>query len=198
MQISPQTLALNCLFTILLPVVSYAQCSIGSIPNTTPTAQFINHGNGTVTDTKTGLMWKRCAEGSIWVKDTCTNIQFIGGQAFEMEPNEFTWQGALQQAKIVNNAGGFAGKTDWRLPNIKELASLIEEQCYVPAINMAISFPRDSLKATSSYWSSTTTAENGSYAWQVNFFNGDIYWQDKHTSSPSFGSKYLARLVRGG
>ncbi|MCI5136188.1 MAG: DUF1566 domain-containing protein, partial [Candidatus Electrothrix sp. AW2] len=25
--------------------------------------QYIDHGNGTVTDTKTGLMWKRCSEG---------------------------------------------------------------------------------------------------------------------------------------
>jgi len=39
----------------------------------------------------------------------------------------FTWETALQQPGLVNSVG-FAEHSDWRLPNVKELASLVEEK----------------------------------------------------------------------
>lgn len=61
---------------------------------------YVDHGNGTLTDSKTGLMWKRVGEGT------------------------FTWDEAIRfngQDRVVR----FAGFDDWRLPNISELKSLL-------------------------------------------------------------------------
>jgi hypothetical protein len=109
----------------LFPLVGNAQtCQTASIPATTPTSQLTDNGNGTVTDTKTGLMWKQCSEG-------LTGADCATGSA-----EIYTWQAALAQAQTVNTSGGFAGHTDWRLPNVKELRSITEKQCYYPAINL--------------------------------------------------------------
>jgi hypothetical protein len=52
----------------------------------------------------------------------------------------FLWQQALQDVVDSNAQGGFAGFTDWRLPNVKELISIVEHQCANPAVNETI-FP---------------------------------------------------------
>lgn len=69
--------------------------------------------DGTVIDPRTGLMWKRCAEGQAFDPDTasCT------GDPVPI-PN---WKTALEEA---GKRTSFAGHDDWRLPNIKELFSL--------------------------------------------------------------------------
>lgn len=50
----------------------WGQTCNSNIPESTPTSRFTDNGNGTVTDTKTGIMWKRCAEGQIWTGSTCS------------------------------------------------------------------------------------------------------------------------------
>jgi len=151
-------------------------CNTASIPASTPDNQLTDNGNNTVTDNKTGLMWKKCVEGV--TGSTCDS-----GSA-----GSFTWQQALAQPAIVNNAGGFAGYSDWRLPNIKELTSIVEEQCYDPAINLN-RFPN----ATSSYvWSGSPHALDSSYAWYVNFYHGGSDGGGHRNSS------WFVRLVRGG
>ncbi len=120
-------------------------CTAGN-PNanlveTTPTADFdISATDGTVIHTKTGLMWKRCAEGQTWDGTTCT------GSA-----SNFNWQNAL--AAAANST--FAGYSDWRLPNIKELQSIVESCGYSPAINRTIfpAIPSVLLLVGFEYWS---------------------------------------------
>jgi len=104
-------------------------CTAGN-PNTstfeaTPTSDFTDNGNGTVTHTKTGLMWKRCAEGQTWDGSTCT------GNGTGMN-----WSDALTTAEGAT----FAGHSDWRLPNVKELYSIVETCGGGPAINQTV-FP---------------------------------------------------------
>ena len=150
-------------------------CNTASITASTPTADFIDNGNGTVTHTKTGLMWKQCTEG------------LSGAGCATGTATLYTWQGALQAAQTLNAAGGFAGFTDWRVPNQKELNSIVERQCNAPAIN-ATTFPNT---ISSWYWSATPVAGFATGAWSVRFNDGSDLAYGKSTN-------YYVRLVRGG
>ena len=157
----------------LLPVIAIAQtCQTTSIPATTPTNRFTDNKNGTVSDTKTGLMWKKCSEGQ-------------SGSTCEGSAATYNWQQALQQAQTVNNGGGFAGHSDWRVPNVKELLSIVEEQCVEPAINLTV-FPNT---PNSAFWSSSPSAYYSDNAWYVAAANGNANGNDK-------GSGRYVRLVR--
>ncbi len=147
-------------------------CYPESIPASTPDSQLQDNSDGTVTDTKTGLMWKQCVEG------------LSGPDCASGSAKTFTWQQALQQAQAVNS-GSFAGFSDWRVPNIKELLSLVEHQCSSPAINLT-RFPNAS---SAVLWSSSFDAGYPTYAWSVYFDNGDTC---------SYGKYYdfQLRLVR--
>ena len=140
----------------LLPIMAEAQtCQTNSILATTPTNRFTINNDGTVSDTKTGLTWKKCSEGQSGVD--CR----IGAAA------TYTWQSALQQAQSVNNNGGFAGYKNWRLPNMKELNSIVEEQCSQPSINLVV-FPES--QSSNLYWSSSPNSSNS--AWGIVFYSG--------------------------
>ena len=69
---------------------------------------FIDNGDGTVTNTDTGLMWQ---------KDT--------------DPDTYEWQDALSYCENLT----LAGYDDWRLPNVNELQSLVDYERYSPTIN---------------------------------------------------------------
>ncbi len=166
------------LLCCILPAVSvHAEqiCKPDSIPASTPDSQLIDNGDGTVTDSKTGLMWKKCLEG------------LSGNNCESGSVNSFTWQEALQQPSTVNNAGGFAGYANWRLPNIRELISLIEDQCYDPAINLNY-FPNTT---NHTCWSGSPYMGLSDSAWVVVFYNGNSY--DNYR-----GFTNAVRLVRGG
>jgi hypothetical protein len=151
-------------------------CRTDSIPASTPDSQFINNNDGTITDLKTGLMWKKCLEG------------FSGSSCESGSMEFFTWQQALQQPKVVNSGDGLAGYHDWRIPNIRELRSIVEEQCYHPAININ-RFPNT--PDTYSAWSGTPYNFRDDRAWTVYFGFGDSYLELRSDS-------FAVRLVRGG
>lgn len=161
---------------LLLSGPGWALCAGGNensaVISTTPTTDFVVHGNGTVTHTPTGLMWKRCSEGQSWDGSTCTGMASF-----------FTWQEALNHA---NTAPTFAGHNDWRLPNRKELASLVERRCWSPSINTVL-FPQT---PPFRFWSSSPSADGS--AWDVRFLNGRV----RDFLAKSNVSR--ARLVRAG
>jgi len=141
-----------------------------NIPASNPDAVYIDHGDGTVTDTRTDLMWKQCAEGL-----SGTNCQIGSAQ-------NFTWADALARAK----ASTFANYADWRLPNVKELSSLVEECRWAPSINTN-RFPNT---PSEPFWSGSPNASSPKVWLVVNFDVGQV--------GRLFGSFSRVRLVRGG
>ncbi|WP_150047684.1 MULTISPECIES: Lcl C-terminal domain-containing protein [Methylomonas] len=171
--------SLLCLSLGLALNVQAQTCKTDSISASFPNERFTEHGDGTLTDMKTGLMWKRCSEGQ-------------SGDACQTDSAEtFTWEEALTKVKTLNDAGGFVGKTNWRLPNLKELRSLVEVQCSNPAINLE-AFPAF---ASLFYWSSTTVANDGGQAWGVRFSDGSDGASPKTAAvdSPLRGAVLLVR-----
>lgn len=152
-----------------------------SIPATTPTNQFSFEDDGAVvTDNKTDLMWARCPAGYGWAEDgnrTCTVL--ADGVVGLM-----SWSSALVFAS--DNTDSYLEYSGWRLPNVKELASIIERRCAGYAVNHDVFGPTATFSAK--YWSNTHVRETGLVR-SVNYFSGEIV-ADTPTSS------LLVRLVR--
>ena len=125
----------------------------------TAVGAYTDNGDGTVTDTSTALTWQKASSsGKTW-----------------------------EQALVYCEGLSLGARTDWRLPTIKELNSLVDYSLYGPAINTTY-FPNT---VSSFYWSSTTDASYTNSAWCVDFLFGVDYMGYK-------GSNYDVRAVRGG
>jgi len=135
-----------------------------AIAATTPSADFSDNGDGTVTHHTTGLIWQRCSLGQSWDGVNCTG-----------EATVFSWPEALAAA-VQHSLAGFS---DWRLPNKNELASIVEYRCYQPAINNQ-QFPNT---PSAWYWSSSPGANESGNAWDVSFDGGSVYSRNKYDSS---------------
>jgi hypothetical protein len=114
--------------------------------------------NGTVTDNLTGLIWLQNAN--------------CFGQKF--------WTTALSDANGLATGscsltdGSSAG--DWRLPNVKELQSLVDFSNTSPSLPGG--HPFSGVQA-SSYWSSTSYTDATSNAWFVHFIGGFVVASSK-------------------
>ena len=142
--------------------------------NFTPTTDFTDNNDGTVTHLKTGLTWMRCPRGQTSTGTTCGGF-----------PDEYSWYETLRR---LNNFT-FAGHSDWRLPTAAELLTIVEYRNLGFAVNNAV-FPQWG-DGSSRFWSSSTYAGSGDYAWYVNFFYGSDFPGDT-------GERLAARYVRGG
>jgi len=134
-------------------------------------APYVDNGDGTVTDTVTGLMWDQCSLGQ--------------GTGCSGTANTYTWADALTAA-ATQNVALYKGHSDWRLPSMVELESLVKLGSY-PAID-TLAFPNT---PTSYFWSASTSVPDPASAWYVVFSSGDGYAGDKTFS-------FRARLVRSG
>jgi len=107
-----------------------------------PSPRFVDNADGTVTDKLTGLMWTKDAN---------------------LPNSNISWYQAIDFVKTVN-AGNY---TDWRLPNVKEIESLLN----AGESNIALWLTGQGFTNVQSYgyWSSTTSAFFCSDAWTVNF-----------------------------
>ena len=128
-------------------------------------------GSSSVTvDNITGLMW-------------VTNPSDAGMGA------TYNWQNALAACETtIGGAGTYATYSDWRLPNVRELMSIVDYGvCSQPHINMTFFFGT----SAAVYWTSTTYAAGSTGAWEVDFSDGSVNYYGKSTSQ-------LVRCVRGG
>jgi hypothetical protein len=117
-----------------------------------PSPRFIDNGDETVTDNLTGLMW---------TQDSNLGDGFM------------TWNEAINYANSLSlgSEGCGTSYTDWRLPNVKELQSLIDFSNYNRALPTGHPFSNE---APTTYWSSTTYVAYGIYAWIVSLATGDV------------------------
>ena len=97
-----------------------------------------------------------------------------------------SWQEALAYVAAMNQERAL-GYADWRLPNRRELRSLISHQAKKPALPEGHPF-RNVFPAW--YWTSTTAAINSAYAWYVHTEGGRMFYGHK-------GQFYLLWPVRG-
>ncbi|MBC8420655.1 MAG: DUF1566 domain-containing protein, partial [Desulfobacterales bacterium] len=110
-----------------------------------PQPTYTDNGNGTVTDLNTGLMWQ---------------------QGDSQNASSRTWQ----EAGDYCSGYSLAGHSDWRLPNRRELMSIVDYGRYNPAIDTAY-FPNC---GSSGYWSDSTYAGDSNQAWAVDFYFGYV------------------------
>jgi hypothetical protein len=117
-------------------------------------------GHDTVVDQGTGLEWQKSDDAI---------------------PRN--WQDALAYCENLS----LYSQTDWRLPNIRELKSIVDVSRFYPAMDPAFHC------RLSSYWSATTVADQhpATSAWTVFFANGDDNWETKDKG-------HYVRCVRSG
>ncbi len=101
-----------------------------------------------VSDLSTGLMWLRSAMGS---KDV------------------LNWPASLIEVQRLN-ANRTHGYDDWRLPNIRELESLVALDQHSPSLPESHPFQN----IGKGYWSSTTSVYDSSYAWVLYTDDGNV------------------------
>ncbi|HAK93578.1 MAG TPA: hypothetical protein DCM87_00850 [Planctomycetes bacterium] len=119
-----------------------------------PTAgRFTDNGDGTVTDNCTGLVWQ---------KDTA---DVNGDGTIVWEQDTLTWQNALKYCESLE----FAGHDDWRLPNVRELQSIVDYGRRDPSIDPVFGAKSER------YWSSSTHVSLPGYAWLVYFYDGYVF-----------------------
>ena len=138
-----------------------------------PIPRFTDHGDGTVTDNLTRLIW----------------LKQLGcfGQK--------TWDDASASCNAL--ADGDCGLTDgsvpgdWRLPNVKEFTSLVDYSKVDPALPSGYPFQGNMPIVSSFWWTSTTNASNDflTLAWAFEWFRGSL-----HYGADKTGSLYVMRV----
>ena len=142
-------------------------------PTTTQRPAYIDNQDGTVTDPTTGLIWMRCAMGQTWDGATCTGTA-----------STYTFN----QAYALTGNVTFAGQSDWRLTNIRELQTIVDRTKFNPAIDNS-AFPNSPVN---NFWTVTTDLRFPSMlAWAVGFGFGNA-------EAYATNSTYSVRLVRSG
>ncbi len=151
-----------------------------------PTPRFVDNGDGTVTDNLTGLTWLKdaaCMGQMHWGDDANETFDMInrlnGGEDFSCNdymPSTFD---------------------DWRLPNVREMYSLIHYGFYDPAVSNTSGTGKwsegDPFTGVGShkYWTSTTRVGYTHHVWIVYLYIGDVEDADKFYT-------YYMWPVRGG
>jgi hypothetical protein len=118
------------------------RCVRSTTKMTLPSPRYGIPGDGTVLDVASMLVWQR-----------------------DVDDNLRTWSEATNHCAVLSLAGG-----GWRLPNMKELQTLIDETAQNPAID-ATAFADTPAEA---FWTSSPMTE-GTEAWFVSFYGGVAY-----------------------
>jgi hypothetical protein len=197
---------------------------------------YTDNGDGTITDNNTGLTWEKkdVLDGTVnaanledadncypW-SGTCGPGGVACGTDADCEANGPCQAADCQTASPDGltifkwvaqlNTASFARHNDWRIPNLRELQSLVDSATSNPSVAPAFNGAScgagctDITSAACSctggyyywyygyyygYWSSTTYQPSPSYAWTVSFYDGHVSYNFK-------SNNFYVRAVRGG
>ena len=168
------------------------------------TVRFTDNGDGTVTDALTGLMWEKkadldgapvvCSSGAACPDPHDADNQYTYSAGDPLGPPGTAFTVMLAQ---LNAGGGFAGHTDWRLPTLPELQSLVDYADGGSPVTPA-SFDAGCTGACSAttcsctagvYWTGDLVPSISGNAWIVDFADGSVLTDTRDTD-------YAARAVR--
>src|SRR5215831_8446969 len=142
--------------------------------------RYRDNGDGTVTDLNTGLMWEKKVPGA-----GC--LHCVADQDYRWWVDDVS-QKSLWDWLDTLNASNFAGHSDWRIPNVRELTSIVHFGYFDPAIDPILR-PTNPV-----YWTSTTRGTlNGvpdNFAYYVDFQRGGVNLDFKFSGN-------AVRAVRG-
>ena len=137
-----------------------------------------DNGDGTVSDENTGLMWE--------VKGVSD------GSADPGNPNDpdntYSWN-ELSDFIILLNASNHKGYSDWRIPTVKELETILDLSVAEPGPAMQSTlFPNCQ---SGSYWTSVPDVVNPAMVWSIDF-------STSYDNITATSEKLYVRAVRGG
>lgn len=155
--------------------------------------------NGVHLDPRTGLLWMRCSLGQTWRESTCQG-----------KPSGYSFKSATIAAMNFNDKGGLMGFTDWRVPTVRELASLINcKNGFLEAVSLkdgsnvdvphrcnSVGYPESRIKIDEALFPNsglrqwTSSSEDNHWKWSVYFDFGML--TTTNYDHPSFS----VRLVR--
>ncbi len=133
-------------------------CQLDDVQASSPTSRFVSEDDGTAVDQLTQLMWMRCPLGQTW-----------SGQDCRGDPLRLNWRDGVSAAERLNRNGSHF-YNDWRVPSLRELATVAERQCTRPRINLQI-FPGTPAAA---FWTSTASLQDQGQAYSLDFDAGGI------------------------
>lgn len=133
-------------------------CDSEGVLASSPTARFVSEDDGTTVDQLTQLMWQRCPIGQTWAGQGCT------GEAMRLN-----WPDGLAAAERMNRTGSHF-YNDWRVPSLRELATVAERRCTRPRINLQV-FPGT---PPAGFWTSTASLQDKGQVYSLDFDAGGI------------------------
>jgi hypothetical protein len=156
-------------------VVAQQACE-GSV-SSLPAVRFKDSGDGTVTDLESKLMWMRCSSGQQWLGKRCVGAADVHG-----------FVEAQRYADKVNRDGA-AFFNDWRVPSLRELATITDRGCENPRTNLTV-FPGT---PAAPFWSATPRPgeEAGERGLALSFGVDGVMFARKN-------ERFHVRLVRTG
>ncbi len=127
-------------------------------PHSTLASDYVDNSDGTVTDKSSGLVWQQPHEHELR-----------------------TWEQAVNYCDELT----LGNNSNWRLPEVKELETLLDKNRFAPTINRQ--YFSDTLSAF--FWTASTDKDQTDQAWIVGFNGGHVISEHK-------GLKNYVRCVR--
>jgi hypothetical protein len=179
---------------------SYAARDDGALQKgvASPNPRFTDNNNGTITDNLTGLIWLKNANcpgaSRVWPGMDPART------AARDDVGQLNTDGTMNGNYCGDTSNAGSHQTDWRLPNVRELQSLVD---YGVNVSPVLPLGHPFLNFQAIYWSSSTYAYFPDSVWfvifaQGPFINGGIVFPGGSVGQTGKDNQYYIIAVRGG